>query len=641
MGRRRLAAIALSLGMVLTGACTPFAEQPNESAPPTAAATTPPVDLPAADAVVADLVDALNAFDLTTLPLADPEQAQADLEAIFAGMDDIHPTVTAGPVEYEAEAGTAVATLEHSYDVGVEGWTFSTTVPLEFADDQWQVTWSPQIIHSRLTSDSRMRHTRSLPKRAPINDNEGLALVEERTLYQVGLDKSRVVEAEWETAAADLARLVEIDQAAYVAKVLAGGPKQFVVARTMSQEEISPDIGKVPGGMALATTANVAPSSTFAISILGRTGKPNAEQVAESDGEIWPQDIIGLSGLQARYQERLRGVPEVRIDLVGRNTEADPNAAEEFEEQNLFDQASSVGEPLELSLDRDLQTKAEEVLSTQPGLATIVVVRPSDGALLVAANSPAAGEYPQATFGKFAPGSTFKVVSALAMLRKGYTPSSTVECPASLNVSGHSFSNYSDYPGNMVGTITLTQALAHSCNTTFAAAAASITPDELHAAAASLGVGTDYDAGFTSNFGTVQPNNSAIDRAASMIGQGQITMSPLGMASVAASVASGKTTIPWVVAGTQAESTATPLTAEETAALQEMMTAVVTDGPGRSLAPIMTGAKTGTAEWGPVGEYKHHGWMISWNQNYAIAAFVEDGVSGSTSAAPLITALFE
>ncbi|WP_185975688.1 penicillin-binding transpeptidase domain-containing protein [Tessaracoccus rhinocerotis] len=640
MGRRRVAAIVLSLGMMVTGACAPLSPEPDESAPPTTE-SIPPVDLPSADPLVADLAAALTEFDVTKLPLADPERAQEDLEAIFAGMDGIRPTVTAEGVQYEAEAGTAVGTLTHSYDIGLEGWTFQTTVPLEFADDQWQVTWSPQLIHSQLTTDSRMRHTRTLPKRAPINDNEGLALVEERTLYQVGLDKSQVVEAEWETAAADLARLVEIDPAAYVAKVLAGGPKQFVVARTMTQEEITPDISKVPGAIALATTANVAPSSTFAISILGKTGKPSAEQVAESDGEVWPEDVIGLSGLQARYQERLRGVPEVRIDLVGRNTEADPNAAEQFEEQNLFRQDSSVGAPLELSLDRDLQTRAEEVLSTQPGLATLVVVRPSDGAVLAAANSPAAGEYPQATFGKFAPGSTFKVVSALAMLRKGYTPTSSVECPATLGVSGHNFTNYSDYPGNMVGSITLTQALAHSCNTAFAGAAASITPDELHAAAGSLGVGTDYDAGFTSNFGTVQPNNSAIDRAASMIGQGQITMSPLGMAAVAASVASGKTTIPWVVAGTQAEATAAPLTAAETAALQQMMTAVITQGPGKSLAPIMTGAKTGTAEWGPVGNYKHHGWMISWNQNYAIAAFVEDGVSGSTSAAPLITALFE
>src|SRR5690606_10280967 len=131
---------------------------------------------------------ALTEFDVTKLPLADPERAQEDVEAIFAGMDGIRPTVTTEGVQYEAEAGTAVGTLTHSYDIGLEGWTFQTTVPLEFADDQWQVTWSPQLIHSQLTTGSRMRHTRTLPKRAPINENEGLALVEERTLYQVGLD---------------------------------------------------------------------------------------------------------------------------------------------------------------------------------------------------------------------------------------------------------------------------------------------------------------------------------------------------------------------------------------------------------------------------------------------------------------------
>ncbi|MCC2593675.1 hypothetical protein LKO27_09695 [Tessaracoccus sp. OS52] len=639
MARRRIAAIALMLTLAVAGGCAPGGVQPQESEAPTAI-TSPPRELPSADPVAADLAAGLSAMDLTALPVADPAGAQAELEQIFAGMDGYRPTVEVSGVEYQANDDAAAVKLTHTYDLGLDGWTFETTAPLELVDGKWQVQWTPQVVHPQLTSDSRLRHQRTLPKRAPINDNAGLALVEERALYQVGIDKAAIDAAQWETSAADLARLMEIDAAAYQAKVLAGGPKQFVVARTMRQEEISPDIGLVPGAQVVETSAVVAPSDTFAIALLGRTGKPSAEQVKASEGDVMAQDTIGLSGLQARYEDRLRGVPDIKVDLVGRDTAGDQEAGAEFETQNLFHQASSVGDPLNLSLDRDLQLKAEEILSKQTGLASLVVLRPSDGALLAAANSPAAGEFPHATFGKFAPGSTFKVVSSLAMLRAGFKPSSSVSCPATLNVSGHNFGNYSDYPANMVGNITLSQALAHSCNTTFAAAASSITPEQLHAAAGSLGVGTDYDAGFTSNFGTVEPNNSAIDRAASMIGQGQITMSPLGMATVAASVASGKTTLPWLVEGAQATPTAAPLTPEEATSLQQMMTTVITEGPGRSLAPIMTGAKTGTAEWGQVGNYQHHAWMISWNKDYAVAAFVEVGESGSKSAAPLITALF-
>ncbi len=636
MVRRRLLALALVLAATLTLGCAPALPSPT----PSGSATLPPPDLPAADDVVSALADGLAKQDVGAIATADPTAAQAELKAVFAGMDGLAPAVTVKSIVYDGANNSATATLEQAYQIGTGGWTFTTQAGLRYEGSAWLIDWTPQIIHPQLTSDSRLRHQRKTAKRAPINDSEGLALVEERSVYQLGLDKSQVVEAEWSTAAGDLAALLGIDAAAFTAKVLAGGPKQFVVAKTVRQEEIPPTIGSVPGAQVVETKAMIAPSATFALSLLGTVGTPTTEQVADSKGQIWPTDTVGLSGLQARYDEQLRGVPEVNVDLVGRKSEKDPKAAQEFKEQNLFHQDASVGTPLELGLDRALQEKAESVLADQQGVAAIVVIRPGDGALLAAANSTAAGAFPQATYGKFAPGSTFKVVTSLAMLRGGFTPTSPVKCPSTLDVSGHVFNNYSDYPSNMLGTITLTQALANSCNTAFAGAASSITPERLHSAAASLGVGTDYDAGFTSNFGTVQPNNSAIDRAASMIGQGQITMSPMAMASVAASVASGQTTIPWLVKGRQAKSTADPLTAQEAKDLQQMMRAVVTDGSGRVLAGLMDGAKTGTAEFGTAGNYQTHAWMIAWNSNYAVAAFVEVGKSGSSTAAPLIKALF-
>ena len=113
-----------------------------------------------------------------------------------------------------------------------------------------------------------------------------------------------------------------------------------------------------------------------------------------------------------------------------------------------------------------------------------------------------------------------------------------------------------------------------------------------------------------------------------------------GMAAVAASVASGKTTIPWLVKGHQATSTAAPLTASEAEQLQTMMRATVDSGTGKSLKGVMTGAKSGTAQWGKTGELQTHAWMIAYNENYAVSAFVEVGDSGGTTAAPLIVQLF-
>lgn len=602
---------------------------------------TPPEGVPAADGIAAKVVEGLPKLDLTAAPLTtSPADATAELNTIFAGMDGIVPAVEVAGITYDDDGKTAAAHLKYTYPVTQGMWEYTTTLPLENTNGNWMAVWSPTVVHPQLTADTRLRHTRKQPKRSPINDRDGLALVEERTLYQVGIDKSLVEETNWPASAAKLAEILNIDAAAYTDKVLAGGPKQFVIATTTSQDQIPPTVTDIPGGAVHETAGMVAPSDTFALSLLGRVGNPTPEQIETSEGAIGASDMVGVSGLQARYDEQLRGVPQVRVDLVARSGAT-------AETVSLYEQQESVGAPIQLSLDRALQEKAETLLTQHipdDQTAAIVVLDINDGGVLAAANSKGTGEYPHATYGSFAPGSTFKVVSSLAMIRtNGLTAESTVECPSSLQIGGHTVKNYSGYPEAHTGSIPFKDALAYSCNTTFAGAAEQVTPEALKAAAASLGVGTDYDAGFTSNFGQVNPNASdPIDRAISMIGQGSIEMSPLGMAAVAASVGSGKTTIPWLVKDHQATSTATALTSDEATHLQTMMRSVVDYGSGKGLQGVMTGAKSGTAEFGvdAANTTDAHAWMIAWNDKYAVAVFLQQGSSGSTSAAPLITALF-
>lgn len=601
----------------------------------------PPEGVEAADGAVAKVVEGLPKLDLSAAALTtSPADATADLNTIFAGMDGIVPTVEVAGITYEADGKTATAQLKYTYQLAPGTLQYTSALPLENVNGNWTAVWSPAVVHPKLTPDTRLRHVRRQPKRSAINDGKGLALVEERTLYQVGIDKSLVEEANWSASATKLAELLSIDATAFTQKVLAGGPKQFVIATTLSQDKIPAAVSDIPGGAVHETTGMVGPSDTFAASLLGRVGNPTPEQIEKSGGAIAASDMVGVSGLQARYDEQLRGVAQVQIDIVARSGAT-------VETTSVFEQQESVGAPIQLSLDRELQEKAETVLAQQvpdDQTAAIVVLDISDGGVLAAANSKGAGEFPQATYGSFAPGSTFKVASSLAMIRtSGLTATSPVECPASLDVGGHTVTNYQGYSAEHTGSIPLKDALAYSCNTAFAGAGKSVTPEALASAAASLGVGTDYEAGFTSNFGKVAPKESdPIDRAISMIGQGSIEMSPLGMAAVAASVGSGKTTIPWLVRDHQATSTAAPLSPDEATQLQTGMQAVVDYGSGMALKGVMTGAKTGTAEFGAdaANTSDAHAWMIAYNDKYAVAVFVDKGVSGSSSAAPIIKALF-
>lgn len=627
---RRLLSVLLAAFLSLS-ACAPTPPQTQQNGEAaTNAAATPPEGTVAADDTAKQLAEALTALEVSKLAMQSAAaEAQDELQLIYAGMDDIHPQVSVDEISYDAATKAAKVTLKHSLPVGKEPWTFDTTATLKWVDDQWRLEWTPSIVHPQLTTSSRMRRTVMEAPRAAITDSQGVALVEEISLYEVGIDKSQSKPEQWPAAAEQLANLMSADPAAYTKKVQDGGPKQFVIAATVRQVDIPPEVSEVPGILVREITATVGPHDGFAASLLGTVGHPTQQMIDKSEGKLSEQDTVGLSGLQSRYDEQLRGVPGVRVELVARK------GVEEFDPVVAFVQETSVGSPIQLSLNRDAQDKAENVLAGQSSIASLVVLDNATGAVVAAANSPAAGAYPHGTFGKYAPGSTFKLASALAMLRKGMTAESSVECSSEHQVSGHTFGNYSGYSNT--GKITLADAVAYSCNTVFTRAAENVSADELAAAAGSLGIGIDYEAGFRSYFGKVEPNG-AIDRAASMIGQGQVTVSPLAMAALAASIAKGQTVIPWLVKGHEAKSTATPLTETEATELRKMMAAVVDHGTGTMLKGVVKGAKSGTAEFGPQGQQQTHAWMIAFTETQALAAFVEVGDSGGTVAAPLIKA---
>ena len=177
------------------------------------------------------------------------------------------------------------------------------------------------------------------------------------------------------------------------------------------------------------------------------------------------------------------------------------------------------GKPLATTLNLGLQRLGERVLAKTKPASALVAIRPSTGELVAVANGPGAGEQALATTGQFPPGSTFKVVTSLALLRAGLSPDSPVSCPATLTVDGFRFKNYSDYPSSALGRIDLRTAVAQSCNTAFIGQRGELDDGALADAAASLGVGTDYDVGFPSFFGTVPQEKSQTVRGAAMIGQ--------------------------------------------------------------------------------------------------------------------------
>ena len=513
-----------------------------------------------------------------------------------------------------------------------ETWSHAGTARLvRGADDLWRVRLEPGLLG--LEDGERLDLATETAPRAAILGAGGRAIVADRPVLRFGIDKAQVPPARQAAAARDLARLVDVDADALVARVEAAGEKAFVeaiVLRKADASRVLAGASDLEGVGVLQDTLPLAPTREFARPILGSVGAVTAEIIKESDGAYEIGDEAGLSGLQQRYDERLRGTPGLTVRAVGA-------PADEPRELHRVDPVP--GEPLRTTLDLELQAEAERVLAGVGPASAIVAVRPSTGDIVAAASGPGSGGYSTATVGQYAPGSTFKVVSSLALLRAGLTPASPVDCPRTTVVDGKTFKNYDDYPAGGLGRISLREAVANSCNTAFITQRAKV--DALPEAAAALGLGVDHDLGFPAYFGSVPEPESETGHAASLIGQGQVLASPMVMAAVVASVVEGSTVVPRLLVDQAPDGgdVPRPLTASEADVLRGLMRSVVTEGSGSQLAdvpgpPVI--AKTGTAEFGDEEPLQTHAWMVAGQGDLAVAVFVDVGDSGSGTAGPLL-----
>lgn len=297
------------------------------------------------------------------------------------------------------------------------------------------------------------------------------------------------------------------------------------------------------------------------------------------------------------------------------------------------------------TLDAHLQQAAEEAVRQQVlhGMSTgVVVIRPRDGHILAIANTATAVNL--AINGLQPPGSTMKVITSAALFdHSPLTPTSVLPCPKSQVASSETFTNEADVPASTASTIT--DDFARSCNTAFIYASghyltqtgqpASALHDE---AAQVFGFGQwSIGGGVMTANPSVPADPSGGDRAAQYIGQGQVLVNPLVMASVAATVQNGTFHQPILLPGQAQTPAPAALTSRDDEYLQHMMTAVAQRG---TAAPRLgdlsrVGAKTGTAEVTNGTD----GWMTAYNDDIAVCALVQGGSSGVDSAGYVVRSL--
>ncbi len=338
--------------------------------------------------------------------------------------------------------------------------------------------------------------------------------------------------------------------------------------------------------------------------------------------------------------------------------------------QVVFDK-ELIGNSIELTIDMKLQEYAGELLGEHNG--AIVVLNPETGGLLALQsypnfnpntvsldwdtlksdeNSPLLS---RATQGTYPPGSTFKVITALSIMRN---------IPNWQNIAYYCSGNaeFEDKVihcayGAVHGDMTLETALKYSCNTYFAEMTTRMSAEVLreNMVASGMSESSIFELNYKSNNVGLTKTSSESELVETAIGQGKTTVTPLYMAMLAGAIANdGVMMKPYLVERVIdyqenikeraiPESLITIATPEEMKHLTEMMELVVLEGTGQKaqVEGVSIAGKTGTAQ-NATG--KDHSWFIAFapadEPAIAIAVLVED-MEEAGSAVPIAQKLIE
>jgi cell division protein FtsI/penicillin-binding protein 2 len=515
-------------------------------------------------------------------------------------------TVTVGQVREATEKATA--SIDVTWELGPgRSWHYLGSidlVPADKAENGWLVHWAPSVVHPDLGAGQRLAISTTPAEPGPVLDRAGAPLLSATPVVTVLLDRLAAGDLPAVTKALATA-LRPIDDRITEASITDGA------ARTPDGQGYTVAVLRRPDYERAKTTIHDLPGVRF----------------TASDRLLGPAPAFGqqvLPGIRTEMATQIDGVPgwSVRIvDVPGASTV-----------RTLVEEAPKAGTAVSTGLDRAIQAAAEDAVEPLPQQAMLVAVSPSTGDVLaVAQNGPADTAGALALTGRYPPGSTFKIATAVAAVgTEGLTVDSPVACPGQTVIGGRAVPNEDRFD---LGTVPLRKAFARSCNTTFAQLGSSLAADALPTAARTLGLGADYAVpGMLTVTGSVPVAADPVLRAENGFGQGQVLASPFGMALVAATVAHAAPVVPELIRGKPTAVTAAA-TAPDPAVLAQvrtMMRAVVTEGTATKLNGLgEVYGKTGTAEFDLDGRRGAHGWFAGFRGDVAFAVLVVDGGSST------------
>jgi penicillin-binding protein 2 len=433
--------------------------------------------------------------------------------------------------------------------------------------------WFFQIVqHPRFKELAESNHQRTLALAAPrgvIYDRSGRVLVENRRSLNISivrehtrdLDRTiRLLAGVTGVGEQHVREVIErhrrepayqpivVIQDATLAQVAA------VAARRLDFEAGDVHIQEVP--------TRTYPDQSLAAHLIGYVGEASDQQTSDESVPIGA--VIGQSGVERIYNKMLMGEDGARrvvVNSMGR-------------EIRTIDQIDPVeGRRVQLTLDYAMQRAAENAFHAYGYAGAAIILDPRNGDVLTQVSLPAYDPNAFATGidraawqalntdqlrplqnraiqGRYSPGSTFKIVVATAALEEGVvSPEHRVYCPGGATFYGHYFKCHK---AGGHGSVNMREAIEKSCNVYFYTLGNMLGVDRMHEWAEKLGIAGKSGIDLPNEIESIIPSTEwkkqrynekwyAGETISVAIGQGQLSVTPMSMAVMMATVANGGT----------------------------------------------------------------------------------------------------
>jgi penicillin-binding protein 2 len=427
--------------------------------------------------------------------------------------------------------------------------------------------WKIQILdHKKYWSQSEANRIREIvlpPQRGLIKDRNGIILATNIASFKVSIirENCQDIEQSYRKIAQlldlDLPVLRErIDKYKYLPLF-----QPIVIKDSLNIHDVAPVKARqseFPELIIQAEPKRKYPYETLAAHVIGYLQEISQKELSQTDGKRRAGDLVGKTGIEREYDNLLAG-------REGRVLEIADSLGRRVGEISRTEPVS--GQDIRLTMDFNLQSKAQELLEGREG--AVAVLDPRTGEILALASFPTFDpnkfisrfspdewldlmrdpEFPlenRAIRGLYAPGSLFKLTIALGALDSGVTNEwRTYYCTGSTRIYGHPFSCW--FKGGH-GSVNLYSGIKHSCNIYFYQIGKLMGIEEIARYARMLGLGTPTGVDLPGEKEGLVPDPDWKKRVRNepwypgetisvSIGQGPIQVTPLQMASYTAVIA--------------------------------------------------------------------------------------------------------